>query len=103
MNTGIYWDTVLNQNAGADSTEKFTVVKVDPEGDHFSGNRGKTRVHMKVNNLVDRNTEIYRPLTIAGWVGFDFLGRGEKYSSMKYHRQYFAGLDWDDASQQHAI
>ena len=32
MNVGIYWDTVLNQKAGADSTEKFTVVKMDPEG-----------------------------------------------------------------------
>lgn len=37
MNIGIYWDTVLNQKAGADSTEKFTVVKMDPEGDSFLG------------------------------------------------------------------
>ena len=29
---GIYWDTVLNQKAGADSTESFAAVKVDPEG-----------------------------------------------------------------------
>ncbi|KAJ6137195.1 hypothetical protein N7471_003681 [Penicillium samsonianum] len=82
MNIEIYWDTVLNQKAGADLTEKFTVVKMDPE---------------------DRNTEISRPMTIDGWVGFDFLGRGEKYSSMKYHWQHFTGVDWDDASQQHAI
>ncbi|KAJ5858582.1 hypothetical protein N7534_003859 [Penicillium rubens] len=82
MNVGIYWDTVLNQKAGADSTEKFTVVKMDPE---------------------DRNNEISQPLTIAGWVGFDFPGRGEKYSPMKYHWQHFTGVDWDDASQQHAI
>ncbi|CAG7965363.1 unnamed protein product [Penicillium nalgiovense] len=82
MNVGIYWDTVLNQKAGADSTERFTVVKMDPE---------------------DRNTEISQPLTIAGWAGFDFPGRGEKYSSMKYHWQHFTGVDWDDMSQQHAI
>jgi alpha-amylase len=29
---GIYWDAVLNHKAGADSTESFTAVKVDPEG-----------------------------------------------------------------------
>ncbi|KAJ5493749.1 Glycoside hydrolase superfamily [Penicillium fimorum] len=81
-------DTVLNKKTGADSTEKFTVVKVDPEDDYFPGNRGKTRVLTEVNNLADRNTEISRPLTIAGWVGFDFLGRAEKYSSVKYHWQH---------------
>lgn len=58
---------------------------------------------MEVNNLADWNTEISRPLTIDGWVGFDFPGRGEKYSSMKYHWQHFTGVDWDDASQQNAI
>ncbi|KAJ5788902.1 CAZyme family GH13 [Penicillium psychrosexuale] len=82
MDIGIYWDAVLNQKAGADSTENFLVVKMDPEG---------------------RNTEISRPLTIDGWVGFDFPGRGEKYSSMKYHWQHFTGVGWDDASQQNAI
>jgi alpha-amylase len=29
---GIYWDTVLNHKAGADFTENFFAVKVDPEG-----------------------------------------------------------------------
>jgi alpha-amylase len=32
VNIGIYWDTVLNQKAGADSTENFMAVRVDPEG-----------------------------------------------------------------------
>jgi alpha-amylase len=58
---------------------------------------------MDAENLADRNNEISQPLTIAGWVGFDFPGRGEKYSPMKYHWQHFTGVDWDDASQQHAI
>ena len=59
----------------------------------------KMRALMEVNDLADRNIEISRPLTIDGWVGFDFPGRGEKYSSMKYHWQHFTGVDWDDASQ----
>jgi len=29
---GIYWDAVLNHKAGADFTERFPVVKVDPGG-----------------------------------------------------------------------
>jgi alpha-amylase len=32
LDMGIYWDTVLNHKAGADSTERFFAVKVDPEG-----------------------------------------------------------------------
>lgn len=41
MDIGIYWDTVLNQKAGADSTEKFTVVKMDPEGDYLLATQGR--------------------------------------------------------------
>jgi alpha-amylase len=29
---GFYWDTVLNHKAGADFTEKFSAVKVNPDG-----------------------------------------------------------------------
>ena len=36
---GIYWDTVLNHKAGADSTEKFPAVKVDPRGTYHFGIR----------------------------------------------------------------
>jgi alpha-amylase len=32
LDVGIIWDTVLNHKAGADFTEKFPAVKVDPEG-----------------------------------------------------------------------
>lgn len=32
LDIGIYWDTVLNHKAGADFTEEFSVVEVDPEG-----------------------------------------------------------------------
>ncbi|KAJ6080789.1 hypothetical protein N7499_005663 [Penicillium canescens] len=79
---GIYWDTVLNQKAGADSTESFAAVKVDPE---------------------DRNTEVSQPEIIDGWVGFGFPGRGCKYSSMKYHWQHFTGVDWDQKHKEHSI
>lgn len=57
---------------------------------------------MRLTRL-DRNVEISQPQTISGWVGFDFPGRGGKYSSMKYHYQHFNGVDWDDSREKHAI
>jgi alpha-amylase len=52
---------------------------------------------------LERNVEVSEPLQIDGWVGFDFAGRGESYSSMKYRWQHFSGVDWDDMSKQQAI
>ncbi|KAJ5731652.1 uncharacterized protein N7483_006160 [Penicillium malachiteum] len=79
---GIYWDTVLNHKAGADKTESFQAIKVDPE---------------------NRNLETSKPETISGWVGFDFAGRAGKYSTMTYHYQHFNGVDWDDIHKENAI
>ncbi|KAL2820141.1 glycoside hydrolase superfamily [Aspergillus cavernicola] len=82
LGMGVYWDAVLNHKAGADYPERCRAVKVDPER---------------------RNAEISTPLAIDGWVGFDFAGRGDLYSPMKYHWQHFSGVDWDDRSKENAI
>ncbi|KAJ5632126.1 CAZyme family GH13, partial [Penicillium lividum] len=82
LGIGIIWDAVLNHKAGADFPEVFNAVQVHPE---------------------ERNVEISKPLEIDGWVGFDFAGRGESYSSLKYHWQHFNGVDWDDKSKHQAI
>ncbi|KAI4149767.1 MAG: hypothetical protein L6R39_002428 [Caloplaca ligustica] len=79
---GIYWDAVLNQKAGADRTEQFQVVEVDPN---------------------DRTKAITDAYSIDGWVGFDFPGRGEKYSSQKYHWYHFTGVDYNNANGRSAI
>lgn len=47
--------------------------------------------------------EISKPVEVSGWTGFEFSGRGDKYSSMKYHWQHFSGIDWDDKSKENAI
>ncbi|KAJ5970269.1 Glycoside hydrolase superfamily [Penicillium vulpinum] len=45
MDIGIYWDTVLNHKAEADSSiENFTVVKMDTEGDFPPSDREKIRI-----------------------------------------------------------
>lgn len=61
---GIYLDAVLNHKAGAERTERCRVVEVDPD---------------------DRNKDVSEPYEIEAWLGFDFKGRGDKYSSQKYH------------------
>lgn len=36
-------------------------------------------------------------------MGFDFPGRGDTYSSMKYHWWHFNGVDWDQSRKKNAI
>ncbi|KAE8380609.1 glycoside hydrolase superfamily [Aspergillus bertholletiae] len=82
LGIGIYWDAVLNHKAGADYTERFSAVKVDPK---------------------DRSVEISAAKEIDGWVGFSFPGRDGIYSSMKYSWHHFSGVDWDEARKKKAI
>ncbi|KAL1949454.1 hypothetical protein VTO73DRAFT_8335 [Trametes versicolor] len=67
-------DAILNHKLGADRPEKFTAVAVDPN---------------------DRLKDIAPEREMEGWTAFDFLGRGDKYSSFKWTHQHFTGLDWD--------
>ncbi|KAJ2987362.1 hypothetical protein NUW54_g9445 [Trametes sanguinea] len=71
-------DAVLNHKLGADRPEKFMAVPVDPN-----------------NRLKD----IGPAREIEGWTAFDFLGRGDKYSTFKWTHEHFTGLDWDHRSR----
>lgn len=82
LGVGVYWDAVLNHKAAADYPERFSAVRVDPE---------------------ERNIDISQPEEVEGWVGYNFPGRGETYSSMKYHWYHFSGIDWDDSRKKSAI
>ncbi|KAK3387298.1 glucan 1,4-alpha-maltohexaosidase [Podospora didyma] len=75
---GLYWDAVLNHKFAADHREKCKAVEVDPN---------------------DRNREISGAYEIDAWVGYDFPGRGDKYSSQKYHWFHFSGVDYNDAEK----
>jgi alpha-amylase len=70
---GIYWDTVLNHKAGADFTEKFSAVKVNPDGIKVTPIlwKGLSKAYVKT----DRNVVISKLESVSGWVGFDFPGR----------------------------
>ncbi|KKK19326.1 hypothetical protein AOCH_004676 [Aspergillus ochraceoroseus] len=82
LGVAVYWDAVLNHKAGADHVERFTAVPVDPK---------------------QRTAEISKPIQVDGWVGFDFHGRNNAYSAMKYHWHHFSGIDWDDMRKKGGI
>ncbi len=75
-------DTVLNHKAGGDYAERFEAVEVDPD---------------------DRNTEIGTPREIEAMTGYSFEGRGDKYSSYKWHWYDFSGVDYDAVTESNAI
>ncbi|ESK92575.1 glucan -alpha-maltohexaosidase precursor [Moniliophthora roreri MCA 2997] len=77
-----YVDAVLNHKFGADKTETFGVIEVD-------------------NN--DRTKEISDLYNITGWTGFEFPGRGNKYSEFKWSFNHFTGVDFDENTKKKAI
>ena len=78
----VYADMVFNHKGGADFTETFKAVKVNPE-----------------NRMEDIGAE----QDIDGWTGFSFPGRGDKYSDFKWHFYHFNGVDYDNKSKQNGI
>jgi len=70
----VYVDLVMNHKAGADETEVFQVIEVNPE---------------------NRREDISGPFEIEGWTKFTFPGRGDQYSSFKWNFEHFNGTDYD--------
>lgn len=78
----VYADIVINHKAGADETEKFMVVEVDPQ---------------------DRMTFISDEYEIEGWTRFTFPGRKNKYSDFKWSWEHFSGTDFNNSNGEKAI
>ncbi|PRO66670.1 alpha-amylase [Alkalicoccus urumqiensis] len=78
----VYADVVMNHKAGADGTETFAVVEVDPD---------------------DRTTVISDSFDIEGWTMFDFPGRDGKHSDFVWHYYHFNGTDYDAAEERDGI
>ena len=70
----VYADVVLNHKLGADEAEEAKATPFDPE---------------------NRNAPIGEYQTIKAWTGFTFPGRGEQYSSMKWHWWHFDAIDYN--------
>lgn len=72
----------MNHKAGADRTERCIAVEVNP---------------------YNRLEAISDPYQIDCQVGFDFPGRGDTYSSLKYHWYHFTGAGWNKDNGKTAV
>lgn len=104
LGVGLYWDAVLNHKAAADKKEKVKVVEVDQNGTLTLLAHSLLTEYVCRNRLpwvltgestTDRNKQISDVQEIKAWLGFDFPGRGDKYSAQKYHWYHFTGTDYD--------
>jgi alpha-amylase len=68
----VYADVVFNHKMGADEEEEVRATPFDPD---------------------DRNAVIGEYQAIKAWTHFTFPGRGDKYSSMKWHWWHFDAID----------
>ncbi|NPD91490.1 alpha-amylase [Xylanibacter muris] len=78
----VYLDAVMNHKAGADHIETCMARLVDPD---------------------DRDQPLCEPYEIECWTGFDFPGRGEKYSDFKWHWFHFSGTDYNERDKKTGI
>jgi len=81
-NLKVYADVVLNHKAGADETERFQVVKVDPQA---------------------RELNVSEPFEIEGWTKFNYPGRNGKYSDFQWNSTHFTGTDLDQTTGLNSI
>lgn len=70
----IYADIVFNHKMGADAEEEFEATPFDP---------------------ADRNRPLEGLQPIKSWTQFNFSGRGDKHSSMKWHWYHFDAVDYN--------
>ncbi|KAK4226314.1 alpha-amylase [Podospora fimiseda] len=79
----ILFDTVLNHKAGADIKESTFATKMDPK---------------------DRMKPLEEKREVQVWTGFDFVGgKREEYSGMKWRKEHFTGVDYDDLSKENGV
>ncbi|KDQ15951.1 glycoside hydrolase family 13 protein [Botryobasidium botryosum FD-172 SS1] len=79
-------DAVLNHKLGADRKERFSVVEVDPNDRTIA-----------IGSL--KQIEASTP----GWTAYDFPGRGDKYSTMKWTQEHFTGLSYDAKARKNGV
>ncbi|MBJ7898518.1 MAG: alpha-amylase [Cyanobacteria bacterium RI_101] len=70
----VYADVVFNHKMGADYEEEFVAIPFDPN---------------------DRNRPLGDARTIRSWTGFNFPGRGERHSAMKWRWYHFDSVDYN--------
>ncbi|KAK3938965.1 glycoside hydrolase superfamily [Diplogelasinospora grovesii] len=79
---GILFDAVLNHKAAADFVETVTATRIDPK---------------------DRTKAIGEAEEIQAWTGYNFPGRGSTYSPLKWNKNHFTGIDYDNKRRTNAV
>ncbi|MFQ4138321.1 alpha-amylase [Nodosilinea sp. PGN35] len=74
LGINIYADVVFNHKMAADREEEFKATPMDPS---------------------DRHRPLGDMRPIKSWTEFNFPGRGDKYSSMKWHWYHFDAVDYN--------
>lgn len=75
-------DVVFNHRMGADACEDVMATTKDD------------------NN---RSQQIGDEMQIKAWTKFDFINRGDKYSSFRWNKNHFTGTDWNEEKKQKAL
>ncbi|WP_133511003.1 alpha-amylase [Candidatus Thiosymbion oneisti] len=74
----VYIDVVFNHKGGADATERVRGTPVNPD---------------------NRNQTVGEEREIETWTVFDFPGRGDRYSSLKWRWWHFDAVDYDQLTR----
>jgi len=83
LGMAVIFDAIFNHRAAADGTEEVKAVRVD--------SRHRTKE-------LDKSS-----LTIEAWTKFNYDARDGKYSQLKYNKDHFSGIDWDNKTRQKSI
>lgn len=51
----------------------------------------------------DRNTSVEEPRAIEAWCKYEFPGRGDAYSPLKWNKQHFNGIDYDHKTKTNGV
>ncbi|KAK4132134.1 glycoside hydrolase family 13 protein [Trichocladium antarcticum] len=78
----VLFDAVLNHKAGADFVERARATRV------AGGDRSRAETGV---------------VEIEAWSGFEFAGRGGRYSGMRWGKEHFTGIDWDDVRKEKGV
>lgn len=96
VGVGVLFDAVLGHKAAADEKEVVRAVEVR-RGDRRVGRKGEGGDEVVVGEGEEGAGEI------EAWTGYRFEGRGEKHSLMRWRKEHFTGIDWDDRRKREGV
>lgn len=95
----VLFDAVLGHKAAADEKEVVRAVEVRRGDRRVAKKEGGGGVVVGVGGeRGEKGAEV-----IEAWTRYRFDGRGDKYSSLRWNKEHFTGIDWDDRMKRGGI